>query len=270
MATPGHPGVDRRGHRRALRRLRPAGRRHPDRVRPRCHGGGDRCTRPRPLRAGGPHPPRRLVARPGGSGQRRHDRASGRRPARGRDHCGHLVSPPGRVGPAQGRGGHLRRSPLRVRGTAHRDLPVAHLAGGPREGGRRRVRPGDDQLRECAVGGGDAGDRFGSLRRRLSHVRRRRRARLRIGEPGHQQPAAGVGGHRRGHRAAGGLALGRRPAHRGGRRARADPRVTTPTDGSGLGVVGPGHGCGAHAPTERDAAPEPVGALVARGAAGPV
>ncbi len=118
----------------------------------------------------GPLPPCRLVARPGGSGQRRHDRAPGRGPARRRDHCGDLIPPPGRVGPPQGRGGHLRRSPLRVRRTADSDLAVTDVAGGPREGGRCPVHSRDDQLRECAVGGGDAGNRFRSLRRRLSHV----------------------------------------------------------------------------------------------------
>ena len=100
---------------------------------------------------------------------------------------------------------------------------------------------GDDELRERAVGGGDAGHRLGSLRRRLPHVRRRRWARRLLGEPGHRQPAEGVGGHRRGDRAAGGLALGRRPAHRGGRRARADPRVAAAAHRPGLGLVGPGH-----------------------------
>ena len=44
-----------------------------------------------------------------------------------------------------------------------------------------------------------------------------------VGQPGHQQPAAGLGGHRRGHRAARGLAVGRRPADRGGGRAGAGP-----------------------------------------------
>ena len=65
---------------------------------------------------------------------------------------------------------------------------------------------------------------------------------LGVGEPGHQQPAAGVGGHRRGHRAAGGLALGRRPAHRGGGPARPGPGVAAPAHRPGLGLVGPGHG----------------------------
>ena len=52
-------------------------------------------------------------------------------------HRRHLLPPPGRAGPAPGHGGHLRRAPLRVRGAAHRDLPVTHVAGGARQGGRR-------------------------------------------------------------------------------------------------------------------------------------
>ena len=150
------------------------------------------------------------------------------------DHCGHLLPPPGRAAPAQGVRRHLRRSPLRVRGAAHRDHALAHGAGGPRQGGRRRVLPGDDQLRQRAVGGGHAGHRLGSLRRRLPHLRRRRRARGVLGEPGHQQPAQGIGGHRRGDRAAGGLAVGRRPAHRRGRPARAGPGLAPAAHRPGL------------------------------------
>ena len=60
--------------------------------------------------------------------------------------------------------GHLRRAPLHVRGTAHGHLAVADGAAGPGQGGRQRVRAGDDQLRQRAVGGGHACDRLGALR----------------------------------------------------------------------------------------------------------
>ncbi len=54
VAAPGDSGVDRCGHRRALRRLRPARRGHAGRLRTGRHGGGHRGTRPRPVRAGRP------------------------------------------------------------------------------------------------------------------------------------------------------------------------------------------------------------------------
>ena len=45
VAAPRHSGVDRGGHRRAVRRLRPPRQRHADRFRPGCDGGGDRGPR---------------------------------------------------------------------------------------------------------------------------------------------------------------------------------------------------------------------------------
>ena len=119
--------------------------------------------------------------------------------------------------------GHLRRAPLRVRRAAHGDVAVPHVARGAGQSGRGRVRSGDDQLRERAVGRRHAGHRLRALRRRLPHLRRRRRPGRHVGQPGHQQPAVGFGGHRRGDRAAGGLAMGRRPPDRS--RRPAGPRA---------------------------------------------
>jgi hypothetical protein len=57
---------------------------------------------------------------------------------------------------------------------------------------------------------------------------------------GHHQSARQLGGHRRRDRAAGGLAVGRRSAHRGRRPARPGPGHPAPGHRSGLGPVGPG------------------------------
>ena len=103
--------------------------------------------------------------------------------------------------------------------------------------------PGHDQFRQRPVGRGDAGDRLGTLRRRLPHLRRRRRARVAAsGNQAINNLPEGVGGHRRGDRAARGLAVGRRPAHRRGGPARAGPRVAAPVHGPGVRLVGSGDG----------------------------
>ncbi len=100
-----------------------------------------------------------------------------------------------------------------------------------------------------------------------------------VGQPGHQQPAAGLGGHRRRDRAAGGVALGGRPADRdrrhpglacpGSRRRATDP-ASAPS--ALVTDAPPGEGADQGASDRRRAtsgttAPEPVGALVARGLA---
>ena len=268
MATPRHSGVDRCGHRRAVRRLRPARRCDAYRLRAGRHGGGDCRPRPGALRAGRPHAPRRLVARSGWTRQRRHDRPPRRRAARRGDHRRHVVPPAGRVGPAPWDGGHLRRPRLRVRGPAHRDVTVADIPGGAGQGRRRHVRSGHHQLRQCPVGRRHAGHRLRALRGRLPDLRRRGWSRRLVGQPGDQQPAAGVGGHRRRHRAAGGLAVGRGPPDRS--RGPAGPRARDPSAGHrpGVGPLGSRDRHRTGAPTERDAAdtaPERVGALLARG-----
>ena len=119
-------------------------------------------------------------------------------------------------------------------------VAVAHGARGAGQGRRHRLRPGHDQLRQRAVGGGHAGHRLGLHRRHLPDLRRGRRPRGDLGQLGHRQPAGQLGGHRRGDRAAGGLAVGRRLAHRGRGPARPGPRQPAPGHRSRLGPLRPG------------------------------
>ena len=209
------------------------------------------ATRVGALGARRPHAPRRLVARPGGARQRRHDRPPRRRAARRRGHRRHVVPSSGRAGPAPRGGGRLRRAQLPVRRPAHCDVAFTHLAGSPGQGGRRHVHPGDDQLRQRAVGGRHAGHRLGALRRRLPHLRRRGRARRLVGQPGDQQPAAGVRGDRRRDRAARGLAVGRRSADRA--RGPARPGAGDPPAPHRPGICplgsGDGHGTATSSPS---------------------
>ncbi len=79
----------------------------------------------------------------------------------------------------------------------------------------------------------------------------------------------GLGGHRRGDRAAGGLAVGRRPADRA--RGHARPRPGHPAQGDRSGLGAPDHGGGRPDVADRRAAEgrtrgdaEPVGVLAAR------
>ena len=195
----------------------------------------DRSARPRPLRPGRSRAPCGLVARTGGAGQRRHDRAYRRRAPRHGCDRRHLLPPAGRARAASGHGRDVRRSPLRVRGAAHGHLAVAHGARGTGQGRRRRVHPRDHQLRQRTLGRGDAGHRLECLRRRLPDLRHRRRTGLDVGQPGHRQPAAGLGGHRCGDPAPRRLALGRRPAHRRRRVAGPRPGHTAPGHRPGLG-----------------------------------
>ena len=187
-------------------------------------------------------------------------------------HRRHLLPPPGRARPAPGHGRHLRRSPLRVRGPAHRDLAVAHVAGGPGQGRRRGVfTPATTSFGSALSAVGtpaiDSGF-FGDVYLTFDAVGG---LGADVGQSAHPQPAGGLGGHRRGDRAAGGLAVGRRPARRGRRPAGAGPGVTAPGHRSRPRRRRPtGDGRAARARTgERDAAPEPVGALVARGVRAP-
>ena len=147
--------------------------------------------------------------------------------------------------------------------------PSRTASRGAGQGGRHRLRAGHDQLRQRALGGGHPGHRLGLHRRHLPDLRRGRRARGHLGQLGHRQPAGQLGGDRRGDRAVGGLAVGRRAAHRGRRSARPGPGHPAPGHRSGLGAVGPGdrrpaveRRAGRSASTTRR--PNRVGVLAAR------
>ena len=234
VATPRHPGVGRGGHRRALRRPRPA-------RRSRRLSASASAPWPRPTAA-------RALVLSVRAAQRATSvawRGAGRRANGGMVvHLGVVCSPWGSSPPpptASRRELALHRgrwSPTTATASSSRACaPSPHprtCAEAAGEGRRRHVRSGHHQLRQCPVGRRHAGHRLGALRGRLPDLRRRGWSRRPVGQPGDQQPAAGVGGHRRRHRAAGGLAVGRGPPDRS--RGPAGPRARDPSAGHRPGV----------------------------------